>query len=43
MAPLLADVAAVEEGGVVAASVTSENMELPSERMTVRVEPMRSE
>ena len=39
--PLMADVAAVEEGGSIDVTVSTEHMELPSERMTIRVEPMR--
>lgn len=42
VAPLLADVAAVEEGGLVSVTATPDKMEVPSERMTVRVEPLRS-
>ncbi len=42
VAPLLADVAAVEEGGSVSVTATPEKMELPSESMRVRVEPLRS-
>ncbi|KAK9904839.1 hypothetical protein WJX75_003587 [Coccomyxa subellipsoidea] len=41
VAPLLADVAAVEEGGLVSVTATPDKMEVPSERMTVRVEPLR--
>ena len=37
--PLLADVAAVD-GGVVRASATPARMELPAERVTIRVEPL---
>ena len=39
--PLMADVAAVEEGGSIDVTVSTEHMELPSERTTIRVEPMR--
>lgn len=39
--PLLTDVAAVEEGGTVSVTLSTEHMELPSDRMTVRVDPMR--
>ncbi|EIE19123.1 hypothetical protein COCSUDRAFT_59606 [Coccomyxa subellipsoidea C-169] len=41
VAPLLADVAAVEEGGLVSVSATPDKMELPAERVAVRVEPLR--
>ncbi len=41
MAPLLTNVAAVEEGGLVSVTVTPDRMELPSERMVVRVEPLK--
>ena len=41
VAPLLANVAAVEEGGLVSVTVTPDRMELPSERMSVRVEPLK--
>ena len=39
--PLMADVAAVEEGGSIDVTVSTEHMELPSERTTIRVAPMR--
>ena len=39
--PLMADVAAVEEGGTIDVTVTTEHMEWPSERTTIRIEPMR--
>ncbi len=39
--PLMADVAAVEEGGTIDVTVTPEHMELPSERTTIRIDPMR--
>ncbi|CAL8464610.1 g4145 [Coccomyxa elongata] len=41
VAPLLTHVAAVEEGGLVSVTVTPDRMELPSERMAVRVEPLK--
>ena len=39
--PLLTDVAAVEEGGTVNVTLSTEHMELPSDRMTIRIDPMR--
>ena len=41
VSPLLADVAAVDEGGLVRLTATPAHMELPSERLTVRVEPLQ--
>ena len=40
MNPLLADVASVD-GGTVRASATPERLELPAERLTIRVEPLK--
>ena len=41
VSPLLADVAAVDEGGLVRLTATPARMELPSECLTVRVEPLQ--
>ena len=41
VSPLLADVAAVDEGGQVKITATPVRMELPSERVTLRVEPLQ--
>lgn len=37
----MSDVAAVQEGGTIDVTVTPEHMELPSERTTIRIDPMR--
>lgn len=41
ISPLLSNVAAIQEGGTVDISLTPENLALPAEKTTVRIEPMK--
>lgn len=41
ISPLLSNVAAIQEGGNVDICLTPENLALPAEKTTVRIEPMK--
>ena len=41
ISPLLSNVAAIQEGGKIDISLTPENLALPAEMTTIRIEPMK--